>query len=145
MLRWFRKTYPSYDLQQRKRQQELEEARAFASPGGAAAPGRREPADGGSALPGPSAALRARRAQGRGTRSGQSCATVDEDASVPRLQSAPALRAGCGLPGAERAAAPGLSLRGGFPNNLERLLALVRPAFDLVLRRIRSLKRCVQA
>ena len=28
---------------------------------------------------------------------------------------------------------------------LERLLALVRPAFDLVLRRIRSLKRCVQA
>ena len=25
----------------------------------------------------------------------------------------------------------------------ERLLALVRPAFDLVLRRIRSLKRCV--
>ena len=27
----------------------------------------------------------------------------------------------------------------------ERLLALVRPAFDLVLRRIRSLKRCVQA
>ena len=28
---------------------------------------------------------------------------------------------------------------------LERLPALVRPAFDLVLRRIRSLKRCVQA
>ena len=27
----------------------------------------------------------------------------------------------------------------------ERLLALVRPAFDLVLRRIRSLKRCVLA
>ena len=27
----------------------------------------------------------------------------------------------------------------------ERLLALVRPAFDLVLRRIPSLKRCVQA
>ena len=27
----------------------------------------------------------------------------------------------------------------------ENLLALVRPAFDLVLRRIRSLKRCVQA
>ena len=27
----------------------------------------------------------------------------------------------------------------------ERLLALVRPAFDLVLRRIRSPKRCVQA
>ena len=27
----------------------------------------------------------------------------------------------------------------------ERLLALVRPAFDLVLRRIRNLKRCVQA
>ena len=27
----------------------------------------------------------------------------------------------------------------------ERLLALVCPAFDLVLRRIRSLKRCVQA
>ena len=47
-----------------------------ASPGGAAAPGRREPADGGSAPPGPSAALRARRAQGRRTRSGRSCATV---------------------------------------------------------------------
>ena len=28
---------------------------------------------------------------------------------------------------------------------LERLLTLVRPAFDLVLRRIRSLKRCVEA
>ena len=28
---------------------------------------------------------------------------------------------------------------------LERLLALVRPGNDLVLRRIRSLKRCVQA
>ena len=27
----------------------------------------------------------------------------------------------------------------------ERLLALVRPAFDLVLQRIQSLKRCVQA
>ena len=27
----------------------------------------------------------------------------------------------------------------------ERLTALVRPAFDLVLRRIRSLKRCVEA
>ena len=27
----------------------------------------------------------------------------------------------------------------------ERLLALVRPAFDLVLRRIQSLKRCVEA
>ena len=27
----------------------------------------------------------------------------------------------------------------------ERLPALVRPAFDLVLRRIRSLKRCVEA
>ena len=32
--------------------------------------------------------------------------------------------------------------RGGFPLPL---LALVRPAFDLVLRRIQSLKRCVQA
>ena len=31
MLRWFRKTYPSYDLQPLllKRQRELEEARAF--------------------------------------------------------------------------------------------------------------------
>ena len=28
---------------------------------------------------------------------------------------------------------------------LERLLALVRPAFDLVLQRIRSLKHCLQA
>ena len=27
----------------------------------------------------------------------------------------------------------------------ERLLTLVRPAFDLVLRRVRSLKRCVEA
>ena len=41
-----------------------------------------------------------------------------------------------------------LSLEGGFQMAYilpERLLALVRPAFDLVLRRIRSLKRCVQA
>ena len=44
MLRWFRKTYPSYDLQPLllKRQRELEEARAFnnwlGSPGGAATP-----------------------------------------------------------------------------------------------------------
>ena len=42
----------------------------------AAAPGRREPADGGSAPPGPSAALRACRAQGRRTRSGRSCRAV---------------------------------------------------------------------
>ena len=32
--------------------------------------------------------------------------------------------------------------RGGFPNGL--CSCLVRPAFDLVLRRIRSLKRCVR-
>ena len=41
-----------------------------------------------------------------------------------------------------------LSLEGVFQMAYilpERLLALVRPAFDLVLRRIRSLKRCVQA
>ena len=41
-----------------------------------------------------------------------------------------------------------LSLEGFFQMACilpERLLALVRPAFDLVLRRIRSLKRCVQA
>ena len=50
--------------------------RAPAGPGGAAAPGRREPADGGRAPPGPSAALGARRAQGRGTRSGRSCRAV---------------------------------------------------------------------
>ena len=81
--------------------------RAQAGPRGAAAPGRREPADGGRAPPGTPAALRARRAQGRRTRSGRSCATVNEDPSGPRLQPAPALRAGCGLPGAERAAAPG--------------------------------------
>ena len=75
-----RKTYPSYDLQPLlKRQQELEEARAFNNwlgerrlAQGAAAPGR-EPADGGSAPPGAPAALRARRAQGRGTRGGRSC------------------------------------------------------------------------
>ena len=39
-------------------------------------PGRREPADGGSAPPGPSAALCACRAQGRRTRSGRSCRAV---------------------------------------------------------------------
>ena len=75
-----------------------------ASPGGAAAPGRREPADGGSAPPGPSAALRACRAQGRRTRSGRSCraVTLKEMKTLrPRLQPAPALRAGGGLPGAE--------------------------------------------
>ena len=41
-----------------------------------------------------------------------------------------------------------LSLEGVFQTDSilpERLPALVRPAFDLVLRRIRSLKRCVQA
>ena len=59
-----------------------------------AAPGC-EPADGGRAPEGPSAALRAR-AECR-----QSCATVkNEDASGSRLQP-PALRAGGGLPGAE--------------------------------------------
>ena len=43
---------------------------------------------------------------------------------------------------------PYLSVEGVFQMAYippERLLALVRPAFDLVLRRIRSLKRCVQA
>ena len=43
---------------------------------------------------------------------------------------------------------PALSVEGVFQMAYilpERLLALVRPAFDLVLRRIRSLKRCVQA
>ena len=42
----------------------------------------------------------------------------------------------------------GSLFRGGFPHGYilpERLLALVRPAFDLVLQRIRSLKRCAQA
>ena len=97
MLRWFRKTYPSYNLQPLllRRYQELEEARAFnswqAGAGGAAAPGRREPADGGRAPPGAPAALRAGRAPGRGTGGGRSCATVNEDASGARLQSAPAL------------------------------------------------------
>ena len=42
----------------------------------AAAPGRREPADGSRAPPGTPAALRARRAPGRGTGGGRSCATV---------------------------------------------------------------------
>ena len=69
MLQWFRRTYLSYNLQPLllKRQR------------GAAAPGRREPADGGRAPPGPLAALRvrsARRAQGRQTRSGRSCRAV---------------------------------------------------------------------
>ena len=85
MLQWFGRTYPSYNLQPLllKRQRELEEAHLQrlargtpASPRGAAAPGRREPADGGRAPPGPSVALRARRAQGRRTCSGRSCATV---------------------------------------------------------------------
>ena len=85
MLQWFRRTYPSYNLQPLllKRQRELGGGAGLqrlargtsASPGGAA-PGRREPADGGSAPPGPSAALRARRAQGRRTRSGRSCRAV---------------------------------------------------------------------
>ena len=42
----------------------------------------------------------------------------------------------------------GLSLKGVSQMDSilpERLPALVRPAFDLVLRRIRSLKRCAQA
>ena len=50
-------------------------------------------------------------------------------------------------PCARRKAGP-LSVEGVFQMAYilpERLLALVRPAFDLVLRRIRSLKRCVQA
>ena len=50
--------------------------RAQAGPRGAAAPGRCEPADGGRAPSGTSAALRARRAQGRRTRSGRSCRAV---------------------------------------------------------------------
>ena len=61
-------TYPSYNLQPLllKRYRELEEARAFNNWLGErrqapAAPGRREPADGGRAPPGTSAALRAGR------------------------------------------------------------------------------------
>ena len=50
--------------------------RVLAGAGGAAAPGRREPADGGCAPPGTPAALRARRAPGRGTGGGRSCTTV---------------------------------------------------------------------
>ena len=61
---------------------------AQAGAGGAAAPGRREPADG---PPGTPAALRAGRAPGRGTGGGRSCATVNEDAPGARLQPAPAL------------------------------------------------------
>ena len=57
----------------------------------AAAPGRREPADGGRAPPGSLAALRAGRAPGRGTGGGRSCATVNEDTPGARLQPAPAL------------------------------------------------------
>ena len=82
MLRWFRKTYPSHDLQPLPAGtgggaglQQLA-GRVPAGPGGAAAPGRREPADGGGAPPGPPAALRARRAPGRRTRSGRSCRAV---------------------------------------------------------------------
>ena len=55
---------------------------------------------------------------------------------------------GCGLTGACELDPGPLSLEGVFQMAYilpERLLALVRPAFDLVLRRIRSLKRCVQA
>ena len=57
-----------------------------------------EPADGGRAPPGTPAALRAGRAPGRGTGGGRSCATVNEDTPGARLQPAPALRAGGGLP-----------------------------------------------
>ena len=70
VMRWFHKTYPSYNLQPLllKRYQELDETRAFNNwPGerrGAAAPGRREPADGGRAPPGTPAALRAGQAPG---------------------------------------------------------------------------------
>ena len=91
--------YPSYNLQPLllKRYQELVggglqqlAGGAQAGAGGAAAPGRREPADAGRAPPDTPAALRAGRAPGRGTGGGRSCATVNEDASGARLQSAPA-------------------------------------------------------
>ena len=89
MLRWCRRTYPSYNLQPLLLEalprtggsaglQQLV-GRAQAGAGGAAAPGRREPADGGRAPPGTPAALRAGRAPGRGTGGGRSCATVNED------------------------------------------------------------------
>ena len=104
MLRWFRKTYPSYDLQPLllKRQQELEEARAFNAWLGELDDVSRLTEAVHSQVP----RLRYARAERRGVeRSGRSCRAVtdkrDEDASGPRLQPAPALRAGCGLPGAE--------------------------------------------
>ena len=96
MLRWFRRTYPSYNLQPLllKRYRELEEARAFNSWLGEAQEGQRHLDDVSRltrAPPGTPAALRAGRAPDRGTGGGRSCATVNEDAPGARLQPAPAL------------------------------------------------------
>ena len=96
MLRWFRRTYPSYNLQPLllKRYRELEEARAFNNWLGE----RRQAQEGQrhldrltEAVHRQVAALRAGRAPGRGTGGGRSCATVNEDAPGARLQPAPAL------------------------------------------------------
>ena len=84
MLRWFRRyqllaAAAAEALPRRRRGPSTTGAglqqlarRAQAGAGGAAAPGRREPADGGCAPPG--------RAPGRGTGGGRSCATVNEEA-----------------------------------------------------------------
>ena len=99
MLRWFRRTYPSYNLQPLllKRYRELKEARAFNNWLGK----RRQAQEGQRHLDDvsrlteagqvPPAALRARQAPGRGTGGGRSCATVQEDTLGARLQPAPAL------------------------------------------------------
>ena len=73
MLRWFRRTYPSYNLQPLllKRYRELEEARAFNNWLGE----RRQAQEGQRHLDDVS----------------RSCATVNEDAPGARLQPAPAL------------------------------------------------------
>ena len=82
MLRWFRRTYPSYNLQPLllKRYRELEEARAFNNWLGESRQAQRH-LDDVSRL---TEAVRARcpscatrgRAPGRGTGGGRSCATV---------------------------------------------------------------------
>ena len=86
MLRWFRKT-PSYNLQPLLQQLA---GRAQASAGGATAPGQREPADRGRAPPGTPAALRARRAPGRGTGSALLLSCVSQPV-VPPLAVPPLL------------------------------------------------------
>ena len=95
MLRWFRRTYPSYNLQPLllKRYRELEEARAFNNWLGE----RRQAQEGQDDVSRLTEAvhrqvpqLRYARAERRGVER-RSCATVNEDTPGARLQPAPAL------------------------------------------------------